>query len=158
MSGEPATGQRLPRAAASHSPSRKHQAAKNCEQGSRELCCLQGDAVQVGVPWEGKNRAGCSQRRRDAVQEVKEGSRGSRGGKLHLMLTARQVAHLLVVCGVGDGECRGQVIQKRRPRPMLAVCQFTDVRGACEAGRGGRWRALRWKGGTSVATARGGAG
>jgi hypothetical protein len=47
------------------------------------------------------------------------------------MLTARQVAQLLVVCGVGDGECRGQVIQERRPRPMLAVCQFMDVRGAC---------------------------
>ena len=67
----------------------------------------------------------------------------------HLMLTARQVAHLLVVCGVGDGECRGQVIQERKPRPMLAECQLTDVRTdvreVCEAGRGGRWRALRWK-------------
>ena len=53
-----------------------------------------------------------------------------------LGVTARQVARLLVVCGVGNGKCRGQVIQERKPRPMLAVCQLTDVRGACEAGRG----------------------
>jgi len=33
-----------------------------CEQGARELCCLQDDTVQVGVPGEGKHRAGCSQR------------------------------------------------------------------------------------------------
>jgi hypothetical protein len=52
---------------------------------------------------------------------------------------------LLVVCGVGNGECRGQLIQERKPRPMLAVCQLTDVRGACEAGRGSGWRALCWK-------------
>ena len=53
-----------------------------------------------------------------------------------LGVTARQVARLLVVCGVGNGECRGQLIQERKPRPMLAVCELTDVRGACEAGRG----------------------
>jgi hypothetical protein len=55
--------------------------------------------------------------------------------------------HLLVVCGVGDGECRGQVIQERKPHPMVEVCQLTDVRGECAVGRGGRWRALLWKGG-----------
>jgi hypothetical protein len=66
----------------------------------------------------------------------------------HLMLTARQVAvHLLVVCGVGDGECRAQVTQERKPHPMVEVCQLTDVRGECAVGRGGRWRALFWKGG-----------
>jgi hypothetical protein len=55
--------------------------------------------------------------------------------------TARQVSRLLVVCGVGNWECRGQVtqIQERKqlkPRPMLAVCWLTDVRGGCEADRG----------------------
>ena len=39
---------------------------------------------------------------------------------------------LLVVCGVGNGKCRGQVtrIQERKqlkPHLMLAVCQLTDV-------------------------------
>ncbi len=63
-------------------------------------------------------------------------------------MTARQVARLLMVCGVGNGECRGQVtrIQERKTRPMLAVCQLKDVRGGCEAGRGSGWRALCWKG------------
>ena len=63
-------------------------------------------------------------------------------------MTARQVARLLVVRRVGNGECRGQVtrIQERKPRPMLAVCQLTDVRGACGASRGIGWRALCWKG------------
>ena len=45
-------------------------------------------------------------------------------------MTARQVARLLVVCGVGNGECRGQLIQERKPRPMLAVCQLTEDRRA----------------------------
>jgi hypothetical protein len=31
------------------------------------------------------------------------------------------VVHLLVVCEVGDGECRGQVIQERKPHPMVEV-------------------------------------
>ncbi len=49
-------------------------------------------------------------------------------------MMARQVVRLLVVCGVGNGKCRGQVIQiqerkQLKPRPMLAVCQLTDVRG-----------------------------
>jgi hypothetical protein len=66
-----------------------------------------------------------------------------------LGVRARQVARLLVVCGVGNGECRGQLIQERKPRPMLAVCQLavsqlTDVRGACEAGRKSGWSALCW--------------
>ena len=38
-----------------------------------------------------------------------------------LGVTARQVARLLVVCGVGNGKCRVQVIQERKPRPMLAM-------------------------------------
>jgi hypothetical protein len=33
------------------------------------------------------------------------------------------------------------------PGPMLVVCQVTDVREVCEAGRGAKWRALHWKGG-----------
>ena len=63
-------------------------------------------------------------------------------------MTARQVARLLVVYGVGNGECSGQVtrIQERKPSSKLAVCQLKDVRGACEAGRGVGWRALCWKG------------
>ena len=56
-------------------------------------------------------------------------------------MTVRQVTRLLLVCGVWNGECRGQVtwILERKhvkPRSMLAVCLLTDVRGACEAGRG----------------------
>jgi hypothetical protein len=55
-------------------------------------------------------------------------------------MTARQVARLLVVCGVGNGKCRGQVIRiqerkRLKPRPMLAVRQLTDVRGGCERQR-----------------------
>jgi hypothetical protein len=96
---------------------------------------LQDDTVQVGVPGESKHRAGCSQRRWGAAPGFPES----------LGVTTRQVARLLVVCGVGNGECRGQVIQERKPRPMLAVCQLTDVRGACEAGRGSGWSALCWK-------------
>ena len=46
-----------------------------------------------------------------------------------LGVTARKVARLLVVCGVGNEACRGQVIQERKSRPMLAVCQLTDARG-----------------------------
>ena len=46
-----------------------------------------------------------------------------------------------------DGECRAQVTQERKPHPMVEVCQLTDVRGECAVGRGGRWRALFWKGG-----------
>ena len=54
------------------------------------------------------------------------------------------------MCGFGNGKCRGQLIQERKPLWMLSVCQLTvcqltDVRGACEAGRGSRWRALCWK-------------
>jgi hypothetical protein len=54
-----------------------------------------------------------------------------------LGVAARQVVRLLVVCGVGNGKSRrGQVIQERKPRQMLAECQLTDVRGASEACRG----------------------
>jgi|LauGreDrversion2_3_1035106.scaffolds.fasta_scaffold35257_1 hypothetical protein len=76
---------------------------------------------------------------------------GIKGRMCQLMLSARQVAQVLMMCGVENGECRGQVTQERKPRPMLVVCQITDVREVCEAGRGGRWRAFcwncRWKGG-----------
>jgi hypothetical protein len=62
---------------------------------------------------------------------------------------------LLVVCGVGDRECRGQVIQERKPRPMLAVRQLTDVQGACAAGRVGTRRELRRKVGDECGDASG---
>ena len=37
------------------------QEGATCEQVSRELCCLQEDTVQVGVPGESKHWAGCIQ-------------------------------------------------------------------------------------------------
>ena len=83
-------------------------------------------------------------RMQPTTQECRAGNQGRgqviKGRKLHLILTARQVTHLLVVTEVWDGECKGQVIQERKPHPMLVVW-------VCEIGTGGRWRALQWKGG-----------
>ncbi len=49
------------------------QEGETCKQVLHELCCLQDDTVQVGVPGESTHLAGCSQR--GAVQEVKDGGR-----------------------------------------------------------------------------------
>ena len=62
----------------------------------------------------------------------------------------------LAVPGGPDSHRLGaKVIQQRKPHPMLAVCQLTDVREVCEAGRGGRWRALHWKGGEELSVGSG---
>ena len=83
----------------------------------------------VGCP--GRKTQG---RMQPMTQECRAGNQGRgqviKGRKLHLILTARQVTHLLVVTEVWDGECKGQVIQERKPHPMLVVCQLKDVLGS----------------------------